>query len=68
MMIPWQGTPVSYLLLIASIPQAWAELLLLCLRMFSRDAQVPSCTMPPPGYVIHAEICMEVPVEHGESR
>jgi chlorophyllide a oxygenase len=26
---------------------------------------LPSCTQPPPGYRIHAEIEVEVPVEHG---
>jgi chlorophyllide a oxygenase len=26
---------------------------------------VPATTPPPPGYVIHAEIQLEVPVEHG---
>lgn len=27
--------------------------------------QVPNTTQPPPGYDIHAEIQLEVPVEHG---
>lgn len=28
--------------------------------------QVPRTTLPPPGYDIHAEIAIDVPVEHGE--
>lgn len=27
--------------------------------------QLPDFTAPPPGYQVHAEICLEVPVEHG---
>jgi phenylpropionate dioxygenase-like ring-hydroxylating dioxygenase large terminal subunit len=29
------------------------------------DVQVPNTTQPPEGYDIHAEIKLEVPVEHG---
>ena len=27
--------------------------------------EVPATTLPPPGYDIHAEIAIDVPVEHG---
>lgn len=39
----------------------WLLLLLLCCYTL----QVPSTTQPPAGYDIHAEISLEVPVEHG---
>jgi hypothetical protein len=34
-------------------------------RPLTPSLQVPATTQPPPGYVVHAEIQLEVPVEHG---
>lgn len=31
----------------------------------SPSHQVPACTMPPKGFQVHAELMLEVPVEHG---
>jgi len=31
-----------------------------------QPGEVPRTTMPPEGYEVHAEIALEVPVEHGE--